>query len=113
MNRITDKDVEIEQEAAKRRLKNALARQGLAQLRLNEAAQAYETFANLLRHDPTKALLAKPDWLLSAVALHDYETEQRDVNKHIADLRILRVPKRETDEILQFPLRYIDSTERE
>jgi hypothetical protein len=98
---ITDEDVAIDREVIKQRLRHALGRQGSAQLRLNEAAKAYETFANLLRHEPLKAILAKPDLLLVATAVHDYETEQRNVNKHITDLRILRVPKTEIEEILQ------------
>jgi hypothetical protein len=99
---ITDEDVAIEREAAKQRLKNALARQGLAQLRLNEAAQAHETFAKSLRYNPSKAKHVWPDYFLASNALYDYTEAQRSVDKNIADLRTLRVPQAEIDAIRQY-----------
>lgn len=93
-------DVARDLDKWKGELKRALSRRGSLQLRLNEAADQYERdakeYARQLREGST--LLVAPLPVPNAL-LVNYSEEQQYIRDCVENLKILRVPQAEIDEL--------------
>ena len=96
-------DVEREKGLVKWQLEQALSRRGLAQSRLNGAAQQLESLAKSLREDPSELALSFSPLVLEELRsmLNAYTNCQHEVREHVKTLETLRVPKSEIEALLQ------------
>jgi len=99
-------DVDAEIGKVKAELSRALARRGLALIRLQQAAKNWKNEATAWEEQvhacpSTAALTFVPMTFDARSETEDYNSQQRDISECIEQLRLLRVPQTEIDEILK------------